>query len=198
METLNRNLFLLINAPDHPGAPAVAAATFFAEYAIWILPAMVAIGWLRGGESFRKALLAATVSGCLGLLANQLIGLCLQHPRPFMTGLGHTLIPHAPDSSFPSDHLTLLWAAAFSLMMTTRSRMAGLALALLGIPVAWARIYLGVHFPFDMAGSAVVALLCAWMALRTGGWLETPLYRVAMSLYSHLFAALIHRGWARP
>ncbi|KDP87399.1 phosphoesterase [Cupriavidus sp. SK-3] len=198
METLNHSLFLLINAPDHPGAPAVAAATFFAEYAIWIIPALVAIGWLRCGESHRKALLAATVSGCLGLLANQLIGLCWQHPRPFMTGLGHTLIPHAPDSSFPSDHLTLIWAVAFSLMMTARARMAGLALALLGIPVAWARIYLGVHFPLDMAGSAVVALLCGWLALRTGGWLAMPVYRVAIGIYRRLFAKLIHRGWVLP
>ncbi|MGT2459578.1 hypothetical protein ACU4GI_43340 [Cupriavidus basilensis] len=43
METLNHSLFLLINAPDHPGAPAVAAATFFAEYAIWN-------GWPKSGS----------------------------------------------------------------------------------------------------------------------------------------------------
>lgn len=34
-----------------------------------------------------------------------------------MIGLGHTLITHAADSSFPSDHLTLLWAVAFSFLM---------------------------------------------------------------------------------
>ena len=32
------------------------------------------------------------------------------------------------------------------------------ALALLGFPIAWARIYLGVHFPFDMLEAGTVAV----------------------------------------
>jgi transposase len=34
------------------------------------------------------------------------------------------------------------------------------------IAVAWSRLYLGVHFPIDMAASAVVALACAFVAAR--------------------------------
>jgi undecaprenyl-diphosphatase len=34
----------------------------------------------------------------------------------------------------------------------------------LGLATAWARIYLGVHFPLDMAGAFVIALIGAAVA----------------------------------
>ena len=114
-----------------------------------------------------------------------------------MIGLGHTLIPHAADSSFPSDHLTLLWAVAFSFLMHRSLRLAGMALALLGLPVAWARIFLGVHFPLDMVGAALVAVLCALLALREVRLYLPAAYSLAIRLHGHLFGNLIQRGWVR-
>ena len=112
MESLNQTLFLWLNAPEHPSALALTLATFLAEQLIWAVPLLIGIGWLRGGEPTRKTMLVASASGLLGLLINQIIGLAWLHPRPFMIGLGHTLIPHVADSSFPSDHLTLWWGSA--------------------------------------------------------------------------------------
>jgi undecaprenyl-diphosphatase len=196
MEDLNHALFLWLNAPEHPSTLLLAIATFFAEYAIWALPAIIGFGWLRGSEHTRKVLLEATASGLAGLLINQIIGLVWQHPRPFMIGLGHTLIPHVADSSFPSDHLTLLWAVAFSFLMHRSPRMAGLALAL-GLPVAWARIYLGVHFPLDMVGAALVAGLSAWLAFREMRVYLPATYSLALSVHRVLFGKLIQIGWVR-
>jgi undecaprenyl-diphosphatase len=147
MESLNQTLFLWLNAPEHPSALALTLATFFAEQLIWAVPLLIGIGWLRGSEAPRKAMLVATASGLLGLLINQAIGLAWFHPRPFMIGLGHTLIPHVANSSFPSDHLTLWWAVVFSLALQRGPRIAGIGLVLLGVPIAWARIYLGGSFP---------------------------------------------------
>lgn len=197
MEDLNHALFLWLNAPDHPSPLLLDTAIFFAEYVIWALPAIIGIGWLRGREHTRKVLLEATASGLAGLLINQIIGLVWQHPRPFMIGLGHTLIPHAADSSFPSDHLTLLWAVAFSFLMHRSPRMAGLSLALLGLPVAWARIYLGVHFPLDMVGAALVAGLSAWLAFREMRVYLPATYSLALSVHRVLFGKLIQIGWVR-
>ena len=177
--------------------PVLAIATFFAEYAIFSLPAIMGLAWLRGSENTRKVLLEATVSGLVGLLINQVLGLVWHHPRPFMMGLGNTLIPHAADSSFPSDHLTLLWAVAFNLLMYCGPRLAGLALALLGLPVAWARIYLGVHFPLDMIGAALVAMLSAWLAFREVRVYMPTAYSLALSIHRVLFRKLIQIGWVR-
>jgi undecaprenyl-diphosphatase len=197
MESLNRTLFLWLNAPEHPSALALTLVIFLAEQLIWAVPLLIGIGWLRGGEPTRKTMLVASASGLLGLLINQIIGLVWQHPRPFMIGLGHTLIPHAADSSFPSDHLTLLWAVAFSFLMHRSPRLVGMALALLGLPVAWARIYLGVHFPLDMVGAALVAWLSAWLAFREMRVYLPATYRLALSVHRVIFGKLIQIGWVR-
>ncbi len=198
MQVLNETLFLLLNAPPHPGAATVLVARFFAEVAIWAVPLALVAGWLRGGNATRKRMLEAAAAGLVGLLFAQIIGLVWQHPRPFMVGIGRTLIPHAADSSFPSDHLTLLWSVAFSLLMHPGFRRAGTVLALLGVPMAWARIYLGVHFPADMAGAALVAGLSAGLCGRQQRWLGGPIFHYANAVYRRLFGPLIRRGWVSP
>ena len=197
MEHLNHALFLWLNAPEYPSTLMLAIATFFAEYAIFALPVTIGFAWLRGSEHTRKVLLEATASGLAGLLINQVLGVAWQHPRPFVIGLGNTLISHAADSSFPSDHLTLLWAVAFNFLMHRSPRWAGIALALLGLPVAWARIYLGVHFPLDMIGAALVAVLSARVAFRGVRVYLPTAYSVALSIHRVLFRKLIQMGWVR-
>ena len=197
MESLNHTLFLTLNAPEHPSALAVTLATFFAEHLIWAVPLLIGMGWLRGGENTRKMMLVATASGLLALLINQAIGFAWVHPRPFMLGVGHTLIPHVADSSFPSDHLTLWWAVALSLALQRGPRVAGTALALLGIPIAWARIYVGVHFPIDMLGALAVAALSAWVTLREGRRYLEPSYRLATAFHRRFFGRLVVLGWVR-
>lgn len=197
MEHLNQSLFLLLNAAPDASISVVGTARFLADRLIWILPAGLILGWLRGSYVTRQILIAATVSGLVGLLINQLISLVWYHPRPFEAGIGQTLIPHVQDSSFPSDHLTLIWAVAFSLLLHEQPRPAGWALALLGMPVAWARIYLGVHFPLDIFGAALVALSSAWLILRQEHRLIVPLMRLLLPAYRTIFAGLIRRGWMR-
>lgn len=198
MQEINEALFLLINAPASPNAILLSIAKVLADQAIWLAPMALIIGWFRGSERTRKLMLEATASGLAGLLINQLIGLLWQHPRPFMVGLGHTFIPHVADSSFPSDHLTLLWSIAFSFLMHQRPRLAGMVLALLGVPVAWARIYLGVHFPLDMVGAALVAVSSAYFCFREERWFLDRVYRWTSAIYRQLFAVPIRRGWVRP
>lgn len=195
MEHLNHTLFLGLAAPAHPGLLMLALAKFFGEYAIFVVPLLLATGWLRGNEHSRKIWLEASVSMLAGLLINQFIALLWPHPRPFMLGLGHNLLAHAANSSFPSDHLTGLWAFSFSLLMHRSQRMTAVALALLGLPMAWARIYLGVHFPLDMLGAALVAGFSAWLALVGTRLYMEPLYRLAIAIHRALFGALIKRGW---
>lgn len=197
MEHLNRSFFLFLNATPSSSGYVIDTALIIANGLTWIVPIGLIIGWLRGSSRLRHALVAATLSGLTGLLINQLIGLAWYHPRPFEAGIGHTLIQHVQDSSFPSDHLTLIWAVAFSLLMHEQVRLPGLALALVGLPVAWARIYLGLHFPLDMFGAALVALGSAWLVLSQEHYLITPLVRMLLRPYHTIFAGLISKGWVK-
>jgi hypothetical protein len=78
--------------------------------------------------------------------------------RPYMVGLCTPLFPHGPETSFPSDHATLMFAAAFFLLMGRRWLACGLLLLTVTVLTAWGRVYAGIHFPFDIAGSLVVGL----------------------------------------
>lgn len=197
MEHYNLLLFALLNAGAHPAPLSLAVARVLADGLIWSVPLGLALGWLRGGSALRRQLLLAFVAALLALGANQLIGLAWYHPRPFEVGVGHTWIPHARDSSFPSDHLSLIWSLAFSLLAERSTRAWGGLVALLGLPVAWARIYLGVHFPLDMAGAALVALLSTGLVRAFATAPLTTLTPALEALYRRLFAPLIARGWVR-
>ncbi|MDA8128253.1 MAG: undecaprenyl-diphosphatase [Betaproteobacteria bacterium] len=197
MEHLNEVIFLLLNAGPHASPMTVDVARLLAEGAIWLVPLWLVLGWLRGSMAIRKVLLGAAVAGLAGLLLNQIIGLVWYHPRPFEAGIGRTLIKHAQDSSFPSDHLTLIWAIAISLALHQKTRLAGWSLALLGLPVAWARIYLGVHFPADMLGALLVGVLSAGFVRRIEGRIAEPLMGFLQPIYRKACASLIRRGWSR-
>ncbi len=195
MEHWNTALFLLLNAGDPPDQVARLLAVLFADYVIFLVPLMLVVGWLRGDASRRKLMLEATACGLFALLMNQLIGLVWPHPRPFMVGVGHTLIAHIADSSFPSDHLTLLLSIALTFVISARWLICGAVLLALALPVAWARIYLGVHFPLDMVGAAVVAATSAALCFGLRKKLIEPVFMRAEPLYRWIFAPLIRRGW---
>ena len=195
MLSLNHALFLLLNAPESPPAGALLIATVLAQYTIVLPPLLLVAGWLRGPKLIRIGMLQAACAGVLGLLIAQLFGLAWPTPRPFVIGLGHQFLSHAADASFPSDHLTLWWSVSLSLMLHVRTRAAGALLAIAGLPVAWARIYLGVHFPLDMVGSIAVAAISAGIWQRGRLWLAGAPYTLAITVYQHLFGIVIRRGW---
>jgi undecaprenyl-diphosphatase len=197
MEHIDQSLFMFFNAGDHPSTLLVMLARILAEDLVWLIPVGLVLGWLRGSTGFRHVLVSATLAGLTGLMINQLIGLVWYHPRPFAMGIGRTLIPHAADSSFPSDHLTLIWSIGMALLFRVRTRAIGLLIVLAGIPVAWARIYLGVHFPLDMAGSSLVAMASASLIVRSRDVVASPIANGLLHIHPILFARLIRRGWVR-
>lgn len=178
MINFNDHLFLFLNAPAHPGTPLRLAADAIAEYLIYVAMALVAALWIWGDARRRGALLATVAGISLALGINQLLGMMWYEPRPFVVGLGHTLIHHAPDNSFPSDHATFMWSLGFGLLATGTARRWGLLVAIAGFAVAWARVFLGVHFPIDMAASFLVGLAGAALSysLRhpADAWLLPP------------------------
>ncbi|WP_293745453.1 phosphatase PAP2 family protein, partial [uncultured Acinetobacter sp.] len=71
---------------------------------------------------------------------------------------GHTLIHHSSSSSMPSQHTLTVAIIAFSFLMS-EYRQIGVFGLFVSLIVGWSRIYMGVHFPFDVLGSFVVAFV---------------------------------------
>lgn len=164
MEHVNDSLFLSINAGAHPPHFLLLIALFLAKWLVPLTILLFVLLWIRKSAPDRAALITATIAMLIGLAINQIIGLVYFHPRPFMIGLGHQYLPHPPDSSFPSDHATFLWSLGFALLALGALRIWAILLVAAGLAIAWARIYAGVHFPFDMAGSLAVALIVSRFA----------------------------------
>lgn len=197
VEQLNQALFLLINADATPNPLMLTFAKIMAALPIWLIPGILILGWLRGDSNIRKMFFASAITALFALLVNQMIGFLWQHPRPFMMGIGHTLIPHVADSSFPSDHMTLICGVAFGLLVQPTVRRIGSILFLLSIPVAWARIYLGVHFPLDMLGALLVTSMCALVVNWKRAIVVEPAFKLILFTYEWIFAPFIRKGWLR-
>ncbi|WP_019936751.1 phosphatase PAP2 family protein [Bordetella sp. FB-8] len=196
-EPLNRVLFLVLNGTPATPHWLVFAGIFIANDLIWLAPAMLVYLWLTGNGLRRELAVRACCVGFLALGINQLIGMAWYHPRPFVIGLGHAFLAHAPDSSFPSDHVTLLSSLAFTFLLGGERRLGLLAL-IADLAVAWARVFVGVHFPFDMIGAALVACLAYGLVRPCWNMAGLAATGMLIALYRKLLALPIRRRWLRP
>ena len=63
----------------------------------------------------------------------------------------------------------------------------GRIVTLAGVLVAWARIYLGVHFPLDMIASAIIAGIFAALSV----WLVAPAERFVVPLANRIYDRML-------
>ncbi len=163
--SLNRVLFLKINGLSGSYPFLNKVAVFSAQYLIFIVPIYLLYLWFKksekGDEIKNKALLLFTAA-MISWFFSFLISSLYFHPRPFMLHppLGKKLIPHAPDASFPSDHTTVLSALSFTYFFSGEIT-EGIAFLVLAFFVGFARVYCGIHFPYDIFGGVVTGLIGA-------------------------------------
>ena len=199
MEEWNRRAFLLVDAPVDAPSWLVVVATVLAQDAIFAIPVGLAATWLWGRHGNRGGLLLAFIAGEIALGLNQIAGLVVDHTRPFAVPVGRTLIEHVADNSFPSDHGSFMAAVGICLVLWVRPVFLGGGVLALAAVVAWSRLYLGIHFPLDMAGSLISAAIATVMVVPMRGWVASRLLpRHLDPLYGMVFSRLVRRGWVRP
>ena len=118
----------------------------------------------------RQKLVETVIVSLLAIFIVRLLALKLPfRERPF---LNHELIAHIPDphvlrtwSSFPSDHAVMSFALAASLFRI--SPVVGtLAFLHAGVLICLPRLALGLHYPTDMIGGAIVGILIVVISSR--------------------------------
>ena len=163
MNSLNQHLFLLFNVDANAGPLSIWLGRALAEWPVLIALLLVALAWYKQGDRklfAQRAVAATTLAMGLALA----IRCTFYNPRPFVLGLGRMLIEHDATTSFPSFHATFLFSLALPLFAQRGVRGTALAILLLGVAIAWARIFVGVHYPLDMAGAFVVSAVAAAIA----------------------------------
>ena len=157
LESANIHGFISINSLAGQNPYLDALMIFFARYVIYLIPLFLLYLWFRKKEDKQLALFVL-LTVLLGLGISAVIGIIYYHPRPFVLGLGTQLISHAPDNSFPSEHTVAMFSFALPFLFFKKYR-SGTIFTILAAIVGFSRVFCGVHFPLDILGGALIALI---------------------------------------
>lgn len=67
-------------------------------------------------------------------------------------------------SSFPSDHAVLFFALATGILLTSR-KIGILVITYVLVVICFPRVYLGLHYPTDILGGALIGIGIAWLVI---------------------------------
>lgn len=155
MNTLNLVLFDWMSAGFAPHPALLRIAALLAEGSTWLCAVLiVGAAWMQPAVRTRLALILV-VAGLASLLSRE-IAAVLAMPRPFMLGLSPLHIPHDARPGLPSTHASVMFTVAFMLLADRRLRTIGWAVLAMAMLTAVSRVYVGVHFPLDVAAGAVL------------------------------------------
>lgn len=169
-ESLNTKLFMLINHASLPFLDAVLPAITFtggsrifpAYYAILLALYLIDRRIMPG-----KCLVVYLVAVSISLGAESLLKDFFHVPRPpYALGIGSVRLLGRVSSTYslPSGHAVFSFMTAFTLSYG-RSPLCKFLLFFWALLVAYSRVYLGDHYPLDVAAGALVGVasgLAAW------------------------------------
>jgi membrane-associated phospholipid phosphatase len=164
----DRPLFRDVNAFTRDTPWLHGGMLAYAAYGTVLFAALLLVGWWvarSSGDLVRvAAALWAPVGALVALAINQLLVNAWQEPRPYdVLSRISVLASRSNDYSFPSDHAVMAGAVAGGLFLVHR-RLGAVALAA-ALLMAFARVYIGAHWPGDV--------LACWWARRSssaGSW----------------------------
>jgi membrane-associated phospholipid phosphatase len=169
-----------LSALENWAVPVVAIATF----ALWLVA--------RPGGSRRWKLASACALGAaaVALVLNQLIAKIWHRQRPFAAHpSAHVWGSRSHDPSFPSDHASAAFAIAFTVLMF--DRLVGSLFLSAAVIIGVGRVFIGAHYPLDVAAGCLVGLASALLVAR----LARPIISSLVGLVERLTDPLLAPLW---
>ena len=145
-----------------------APVRLWAEYGVVVFGALLLAGWWRSRSTGDERRVAAALWAPLGVLLavglNQPLGHAVAERRPYDV-LSHVLVlvPRTTDFSFPSDHAVMAGAVAAGLWWADRRL--GLVAGVAAVLMAFARVYVGAHYPLDVVAGLLLGAVVTSVGL---------------------------------
>lgn len=182
----------LINGLAGHIAPLDSAMKLAASDLIYLIVPLGIALWFLPGVSAERALrqrvwLAVTTSVIAGLLLAALVGHLHSDARPFVSRAGtRLLVSHVADNGFPSEHASVSFAVAGTLIWWRRS-VGFFAISVAGL-IGFARVFVGVHWPSDIVAGAAIGMVSGALAAQTLAWWK-PLQARAAAFFPNWLVA---------
>ncbi|MBI2035761.1 MAG: phosphatase PAP2 family protein [Candidatus Liptonbacteria bacterium] len=163
---MNLYLFNLIHQFAGLYWPLDWMGIFFAKYLGYAILVSVAVFGFKNKSTKQKLsfftflLLALVISGVILATFRYVYA----SPRPFLALNFEPLIAHENSGSFPSGHVIFYFTLAFAVYLFNKK--VGYWLFGAAFFVALGRIFVGVHWPLDIAGGVASAFFSAYLSLK--------------------------------
>lgn len=186
--TIDYNTYEILNGLVGQSSFLDNFMVLIAKYGPLIFDLYLVYLWFRGTskeelEINRKRAIYAAFSALVALGINQIFAHLYLRDRPYVHHPAHLLLPYSPDPSFPSDHAAGGFSIATGVLLGRT--LPGIALLIFAAILAISRVYVGIHYPSDILGGAVVGIFGAFIVERCQRILERPIYWVFL-LWRHI------------
>lgn len=142
----------------------LASLSLFFSYRLIYLVIFLIMLWslIKNGKKF-KFLLLFSLTGIMSWFFAHMVKLIFHIQRPFVA---HSLTPlfYEKGFSFPSEHVAVI--TAFSFVVYSLNKKLGIALLIFSLLTGISRMIIGVHYPIDIIGGAVVGYIVAHIIIK--------------------------------
>jgi len=154
-------LFNLINGLAGKWIWLDALGVFFARYCEYLLWLLLLLFLILGFKKYWKMVLVAFISaGVSRFVLAEIIRFIWFRQRPFVQLNFLPLIQQSPsEASFPSGHASFYFA--ISTIVYLYNKKAGILFYAVSFLIALSRVFVGVHWPFDILAGALLGILTA-------------------------------------
>ncbi|GLF90675.1 undecaprenyl-diphosphatase [Bacillus safensis] len=160
MQEYNEELFRWVNQLSIDYGPLNPIFVGLAEYTVLLAALMCLFIWFQNRSRYNRVMVvSAGLTFIFAELLGKIAGVFYFNQQPFAE-MSHVnlLIQKEVNNSFPSDHTIFIFSIFLIFWLFHKRHIYWLIIA---CAVGFSRIWVGVHYPFDVLAGAVIACLTA-------------------------------------